>query len=62
MSIEAELKDIKRMLTEILRKFDELLEEKEITAMTKLSEISLRELLENEPDIYSIKDLKVRYR
>lgn len=62
MSIEAELKDIKRMLTEILRKFDELLEEKEITAMTKLSEISLREFLENEPDIYSIKDLKVRYR
>ena len=56
MSIEAELKDIKRMLTEILRKFDELLEEKEITAMTKLSEISLREFLENEPDIYSIKD------
>ena len=62
MSIEAELKDIKRVLTEILRKLDELLEEKEITAMMKLSEISLREFLENEPDIYSIKDLKVRYR
>jgi hypothetical protein len=30
--------------------------------MMKLSEISLKEFLENEPDIYSIEDLKVRYR
>ena len=30
MSIEAELADIKRLLTEISRKLDELVEEKEI--------------------------------
>jgi len=62
MSIEAELADIKRLLTEISRKLDELLEEKEITAMMKLSEVSLKDFLEDEPDIYSIEDVKVRYR
>ncbi len=44
------------------RKLDELLEEKEITAMMKLSEVSLKDFLDDEPDIYSIKDVKVRYR
>ena len=62
MSIEAELADIKRLLTEISRKLDELLEEKEITAMMKLSEVSLKDFLKDEPDIYSIEDVKVRYR
>ena len=59
MNIEAELADIKRLLTEISRKLDELLEEKEITAMMNLSEVSLKDFLENEPDIYSIEDVKV---
>jgi len=62
MSIESDLAEIKRMLVEISRKLDEMIEEKEITGMMKLSEISLKEFLENEPDIYSIEDLKVRYR
>ncbi len=62
MGIEAELADIKRILTEMSRKLDELLEEREITAMMKLSEVSLRDFLEDEPDIYSIEDVKVRYR
>ncbi|MBC7334538.1 MAG: hypothetical protein H5T85_08870 [Actinobacteria bacterium] len=61
MSIDAELADIKRLLTEISRKLDELLEEKEIKGMMKLSEVSLKDFLENEPDIYSIEDVKVRY-
>jgi len=38
-----------------------LLEEKEATAMMKLSEVSLKDFLEDESDIYSIKDVKVRY-
>ena len=59
MNLEAELADIKRLLTEISRKLDELLEEKEITAMMNLSEVSLKDFLENEPDIYSIEDVKV---
>ena len=62
MGIEAELADIKRILTEMSRKLDELLEEREITAMMKLSEVSLRDFLEDEPDIYSVEDVKVRYR
>jgi len=62
MNIEAELADVKRLLTEISRKLDELLEEKEITAMMKLSEVSLKDFLKDEPDIYSIEDVKVRYR
>jgi len=62
MSIEAELADIKRLLTEISQKLNELIEEKEIAAMMKLSEVSLKDFLEDEPDIYSIRDVKVRYR
>jgi len=62
MSIESDLAEIKKMLVEISRKLDEMIEEREITGMMKLSEISLKEFLENEPDIYSIEDLKVRYR
>jgi len=62
MGIESDLAEVKKMLTDISRKLDEMLEEREIIGMMKLSEISLKEFLENEPDIYSIKDLKVRYR
>jgi hypothetical protein len=62
MSIESDLAEIKKMLMEISRKLDEMIEEGEITGMMKLSEVSLKEFLENEPDIYSIEDLKVRYR
>jgi hypothetical protein len=39
---------------------DVLLEEKETSAMMVLSEKSLKEFLEKEPDIYSIKDIKVK--
>ena len=50
------------MLVVISRKLDEMSEEREITGMMKLSEVSFKEFLENESDIYSIEDLKVRYR
>ncbi len=62
IGMEAELADIKRILTEMSRKLDEFLEEREITGMMKLSEVSLRDFLEDEPDIYSVEDVKVRYR
>jgi len=62
MGIEAELADIKKILCEMSRKLDELLEEREITAMMKLSEVSLKDFFDDEPDIYSMKDVKVRYR
>ena len=62
MSIESDLAEIKKMLVVISRKLDEMTEEREITGMMKSSEISLKEFLEDELDIYSIEDLKVRYR
>ena len=43
MNIETELADIKRLLNEKSWKLDELIEEKEITAMMKLSEASLKD-------------------
>ncbi len=62
MSLKTEIADIKKLLMDISRKLDELIEEREIIAMMKLSEVSLKDFLEDEPDIYSIKDVKVRYR
>jgi uncharacterized protein involved in tolerance to divalent cations len=41
---------------------DDLTEEEEMAAIMKLEEISLRKFLEDEPDIYTLKDLKVRYK
>lgn len=38
-------------------------EDREITrGLMKLSERALAQLLENEPDIYTVEDLKVRFR
>jgi len=62
MNIEAEVKDIKRYVIDISKKVDELLYEKEIVSMMKLSEMSLHSFLDKEPDIYKISDLKVRYK
>jgi len=62
MSIEVEIKDMKKQLAEISKKLDELLYEREIISIMKLSEKSLSEFLEREPDIYKIEDLKVRYK
>jgi len=62
MSIETEVRDIKQHLIEILKKIDELMYERDITAMMKLSEESLSGFFEEEPDIYKMADLKVRYK
>jgi hypothetical protein len=62
MNIDAEVRDIKQRVIEISKKIDDLLYEREITAMMKLSEKSLSEFFEDEKDIYKITDLKVRYR
>jgi len=62
MDIEAEVMDIKLHVIEISEKIDELMYEREITAMMKLAEKSLSGFFEDEPDIYKITDLKVRYK
>jgi hypothetical protein len=62
MNIEAEVRDIKRYVIDISKKVDELIYEKELVSMMKLSEQSLSGFLEDEPDIYKITDLKVKYK
>lgn len=41
---------------------DDLTKEEEMAAIMKLEEVSLRKFLEDEPDIYTLEDLKVRYK
>jgi len=62
MNIEAEVRDIKQRVIEISKKIDDLMYEKEITAMMRLAEKSLSGFFEDEKDVYKISDLKVRYR
>jgi hypothetical protein len=50
--------DIKQKLTDISRKMDDLLDDSVTMGLMKLSEDSISELYEGEPDLYSIKDLK----
>ena len=49
-----------------LKNYIKMLENKEynqeINAITKISENSLKEFLENEPDLYTDEDLKLRYQ
>jgi aspartate/tyrosine/aromatic aminotransferase len=61
MSAEADIQEIKQTLLELSSKFNELLEEKETFSMMRLSEKGLK-FISKEPDIYSIKDLRVRYK
>lgn len=62
MSTDADIKEIKHYLHELTRKLDELLEEKEVISVMKVSEKSLADFVSEEPEIYSVKDLKVRYK
>jgi hypothetical protein len=58
MTIEVDLKEIKFLLSEVNKKLDSLLEEKDTQAIMILAEESLKDFLENEPDIYTMKDIK----
>ena len=59
--MEADIRIIKEQVKEISEKIDEIVYDREISSFMKLSDISLSKFLEEEPDIYSLKDLKVRY-
>jgi len=61
MTLETELKEIKEKLFELNEKLDALLEERETQSAMKLTEKSLKEFLDGEPDLYTEKDLKVKY-
>ena len=62
MTIEVDLKEIKTLLSEVNSKLDSLLEEKDTGALMVLEEKSLTEFLEGEPDVYSVKDIKVKVK
>lgn len=62
VDVVRELMRIEKKLEHIERLLNELLEVEESYAIMKLSEESLRDFLEDEPDLYSEEDLKVRYR
>ena len=62
MDIEAEVVDMKQILFDISRRIDDVLDESMTEELMKLSEESIMELYEDEPDLYSVADLKVRYK
>ena len=62
MTIEVEIREIKEMLEQLNKKLDAFVHDRETVEMTTLSQQSLREFLKNEPDLYSVKDVKVAYR
>jgi hypothetical protein len=62
MDIEAEVLEMKQMLIDISRKIDDVVDERMTLALMKMSEESIIELYKDEPDLYSIADLKVRYK
>jgi hypothetical protein len=52
MTIEVDLREIKRLLSELNKKIDMLIEENETSALMALTEESLKDFLEKEPNIY----------
>lgn len=62
VDVVRELMRIEKKLEHIEKLLNELLEVEESYALMRLSEESLKEFLEDEPDLYSEEDLKVRYR
>lgn len=60
--IEAEVHEIRQQVGEISKKLDILLEERETPGIMKLSEKALYKFLDEEPDLYSVNDIKAAYR
>jgi hypothetical protein len=62
MNIEADVKEIRQQVAEIARKLDLLLQERETLAVMKVSEQALYTFLEEEPDLYSVSDIRAAYK
>jgi predicted nucleotidyltransferase len=60
MTIEVDLREIKNLLSELNKKIDILIEEKETLALMALAEKPLKDFLKKEPDIYTVKDIKAK--
>jgi len=61
MTTSSELQEIRELLQVISRKLDVIAKNREAVALAMLSEESLGEFLDGEPDLYTVKDVKVRY-
>jgi hypothetical protein len=61
MTIEVDLKEIKNLLSLLNKKTDVLIESRETLSLMLLAEKSMKGFLFEEPDVYSMKDVKVRY-
>ena len=61
MHIDAEIRELKEMITLMSEKLDTLISERDMTALMALSDHSLKEFLVDEPDEYSASDLKSVY-
>jgi len=57
--MKSDIEVIKEGVTEIRNMLDELMRQHETIGIMKLSERSLQEFLEDEPDIYTLDDAKV---
>jgi hypothetical protein len=62
MTVELDLREIKELLGQLNKKLDALVEERELQSLMTVSEKSLKDFLMEEPDIYSMSDLKVVYK
>ena len=62
MTIKVEIKEIKGMLDELNRKIDALARDRETLVMMMMSQHSLKDFFAHEPDLYSIKDIRTRYK
>ena len=61
MDGEVEIREIRDLLLLLNRKMDVLMGGRETLSMMKVSEASLRGFFEEEPELYSLDDLGVRY-
>jgi len=59
--MKSDIEVIKEGVTEIRNMLEDLMRQHETIGMMKLSERSLQEFLEDEPDIYTLDDAKVVY-
>jgi len=60
--MKSDIQFIKEELSEIKQMLHELLLHHEAVGMMKLSNLSLHQFLQDEPDIYTLDDAKVVYR
>ena len=61
MTVEVDLKEMKDLLCMLNKKLDLLIENRETLSIMSFLEKSLKDFLGIEPDVYSMKDVKVRY-